>query len=129
MKKSTLYILLSNSSHQSARKDVINYIALTQTVSKLQLAAETMIPRLRSILNHLRYIPSATSTIHNTNTACCTIPPVQSDYKPQGSFKSVGSFDKVYVTGPSTSNNAIVCVYDIFGSEHYPSLLVVINDL
>jgi dienelactone hydrolase len=52
---------------------------------------------------------------HNTNVGCCTIPPVQSEYTPKGSFKSVGSFNKVYVTGPDTSTNAIVCVYDIFG--------------
>ncbi|KIK71401.1 hypothetical protein GYMLUDRAFT_33563 [Collybiopsis luxurians FD-317 M1] len=54
-------------------------------------------------------------TTHNTNQACCTIPPVQSDYTPQGSFKSVGNFNKVYVTGPSVSTSAIICVYDIFG--------------
>ncbi|KAF5384702.1 hypothetical protein D9757_006260 [Collybiopsis confluens] len=53
--------------------------------------------------------------VHNTNEACCTIPPVQSNYTPNGSFKSVGSFNKVYVTGPATSTSAIVCVYDIFG--------------
>ncbi|KAJ7225897.1 Alpha/Beta hydrolase protein [Mycena pura] len=53
-------------------------------------------------------------TVHNTNTACCTVPPVQSEYTPKGSFKSVGDFKKVYVTGESSAN-AIVCVYDIFG--------------
>lgn len=54
-------------------------------------------------------------TVHNTNKACCTIPPVDSDYEPKGSFKSFGSFEKVYVTGPSSSDKAIICVYDIFG--------------
>jgi len=54
-------------------------------------------------------------TTHNTNVACCTIPAVLSDYTPKGTFKSLGSFDKVYVTGPDASTNAIVCVYDIFG--------------
>ncbi|KAJ7462766.1 hypothetical protein B0H11DRAFT_95314 [Mycena galericulata] len=52
--------------------------------------------------------------IHNTNAACCSIPPVQSQYTPKGTFKSVGDFKKVYVTG-GPSDNAIVCVYDIFG--------------
>ncbi|KAJ2919319.1 hypothetical protein MD484_g1097, partial [Candolleomyces efflorescens] len=55
------------------------------------------------------------TAIHNTNQACCTIPPVQSDYQPKGTFKSLGDFQRVYVTGPEKSDNAIVCVYDIFG--------------
>jgi len=55
------------------------------------------------------------TTVHNTNKACCSIPPVQSDYQPKGTFKSVGSFKKVYVTGPENSDKKIVCVYDIFG--------------
>jgi len=58
---------------------------------------------------------TTSGAIHNTNTACCTIPPVQSDYTPKGSFKPFGGFGKVYVTGPETSENKIVCVYDIFG--------------
>jgi dienelactone hydrolase len=57
---------------------------------------------------------TASHIIHNTNSACCTIPPVQSEYTPKGTFKSVGDFKKVYVTGQST-DTAIVCVYDIFG--------------
>jgi len=55
------------------------------------------------------------STVHNTNKACCTIPPVQSDYTPKGEFKPVGDFKKVYVTGQNNKENAIVCIYDIFG--------------
>jgi len=57
---------------------------------------------------------TASHIIHNTNTACCTIAPAQSEYTPKGTFKSVGDFKKVYVTG-GPSENAIVCVYDIFG--------------
>ncbi|KAG6885719.1 hypothetical protein C0993_010892 [Termitomyces sp. T159_Od127] len=45
--------------------------------------------------------------IHNTNTACCSIPPVQSDYTPQGSFKSYAGFSRVYVTGPEDSDTKI----------------------
>lgn len=56
------------------------------------------------------------TTIHNTNQACCTIPPVQSDYAPKGTFKPFGEFKKVYVTGPDSSENAIICIFDIFGS-------------
>ena len=59
------------------------------------------------------------TVIHNTNKACCSIPPVQAQYTPLGSFKSLGDFDKVYVTGPESSDNAIVCVYDIFGSAFF----------
>ncbi|KXN81106.1 hypothetical protein AN958_06060 [Leucoagaricus sp. SymC.cos] len=55
------------------------------------------------------------TTIHNTNQACCSIPPVQSDYQPKGTIKPFGDFKRVYVTGPIKSDNAIVCVYDIFG--------------
>ncbi|RXW23830.1 hypothetical protein EST38_g2024 [Candolleomyces aberdarensis] len=55
------------------------------------------------------------TAIHNTNKACCTIPPVQADYQPKGSFKSLGDFQKVYVAGPEKSDNAIICVFDIFG--------------
>ncbi|KAG5729789.1 hypothetical protein E4T56_gene984 [Termitomyces sp. T112] len=55
------------------------------------------------------------TTVHNTNIACCSIPPVQSDYSPKGSFKPHAGFSKVYVTGPENSDTKIVCVYDIFG--------------
>jgi len=55
------------------------------------------------------------STVHNTNQACCSIPPVQSDYQPKGSIKPFGDFNRVYITGPEKSDNALVCVYDIFG--------------
>ncbi|KAJ7102314.1 hypothetical protein B0H15DRAFT_814111 [Mycena belliarum] len=63
---------------------------------------------------------TATSTVHNTNTACCSIPPVQSEYTAKGTFKSVGDFKKVYVTG-TPGDTAIVCVYDIFG--YFPQTL------
>ncbi|KAH9891060.1 Alpha/Beta hydrolase protein [Cubamyces lactineus] len=56
------------------------------------------------------------TAVHNTNVACCTIPPVKSDYQPKGSYKSYAGFSKVYVTGPEKPGNvALVCVYDIFG--------------
>ncbi|KAM6498371.1 Alpha/Beta hydrolase fold [Amanita muscaria] len=51
----------------------------------------------------------------STSVACCTIPPVHSKYTPKGVFKPYGQFNRVYLTGPDTSENAIVCVYDIFG--------------
>jgi hypothetical protein len=69
----------------------------------------------------------SSTEVHNTNKACCTIPPVHSDYSPKGSFKSYGDFDRVYVTGPASSENAIVCVFDIFGSvfdDLYSSLII-----
>jgi len=54
------------------------------------------------------------STVHNTNKACCSIPAVQVDYTPAGTYKSYGAFDRVYVTGDK-SETALVVVYDIFG--------------
>ena len=54
------------------------------------------------------------STIHNTNKACCSIPPVLAEYTPKGSYKPDGAFDRVYVTGDD-KENALIMVYDIFG--------------
>lgn len=36
--------------------------------------------------------------------ACCSIPPVQSDYKSKGSYEKVGQFDKAYVVGDSKTH-------------------------
>ncbi|KAH9945607.1 hypothetical protein B0H21DRAFT_694051 [Amylocystis lapponica] len=59
---------------------------------------------------------STATVIHNSNEACCTIPPVKSDYAPKGSYKSYAGFTKVYVTGPALpADTAIVTVFDIFG--------------
>ncbi|KAK0245904.1 Alpha/Beta hydrolase protein [Armillaria nabsnona] len=55
------------------------------------------------------------TTVHNTNEACCTIPPVLSEYEAKGTIKPYAGFQKVYITGPSTSENAIVAIFDIFG--------------
>jgi len=77
-----------------------------------------MLTRLRTLLHHLNHakMSTASTTVHNTNVACCTIPPVRSDYTPKGTYKSYGGFRKVYVTGPATlGDKALVCVYDIFG--------------
>jgi len=74
-----------------------------------------MISRLRILSHHLNKAKMSTTTVHNTNKACCSIPPVQSDYTPKGTFSAFGDFNKVYITGPDSSDNAIVCVYDIFG--------------
>jgi len=69
-----------------------------------------MLARLRTLTHHVKM-----STVTNTNVACCTVPAVHSDYTPKGLYKSFGGFQKVYVTGPEKSDNAIVAVYDIFG--------------
>lgn len=78
-----------------------------------------MLARLRAVAHHLSPSHSAakmSTTIHNDNAACCSIPPVRSDYTPKGSYKSYAGFTKVYVTGPTTPGNvALICVYDIFG--------------
>lgn len=50
-----------------------------------------------------------------SSSACCSIPAVTSDYTPKGTYKSLGDFDKVYVTGTEGSDKALICVFDIFG--------------
>jgi hypothetical protein len=67
-----------------------------------------MLPRLRAVLRHFH--PRMSSTVHNPNTACCSIPPVHSAYSPKGTFQSIGNFHRVYVTGPDVSENAIICI-------------------
>lgn len=46
--------------------------------------------------------------------ACCSLPPVKSEYAPQGSVVEVGGIE-VYSVGPSDAKAAIVGIYDIFG--------------
>ena len=53
-----------------------------------------MLTRLRTVLHHLNRAAMST-TVHNTNQACCTIPPVLSDYSPKGSFQSYAGISKV----------------------------------
>jgi len=53
---------------------------------------------------------------HNTNKACCTIPPVSSKYEPIGKYLEPGyGLGKTYVVGPDNSETAVICVFDIFG--------------
>lgn len=84
-----------------------------------------MFTRLRTLihsLNHSRTMASSTTSqptqpVVNSNPACCSIPPVSSDYAPKGSYTSFpdAGFQRTYVTGPSTSSTALITVYDIFG--------------
>lgn len=46
--------------------------------------------------------------------ACCTVPPVQVDYKEKGSFTQVEGM-KTYQTGSSSAKSGLLIVYDIFG--------------
>ncbi|KAF8575506.1 alpha/beta-hydrolase [Ramaria rubella] len=55
------------------------------------------------------------TTIHNSNTACCSIPPVQSSYQPVGTIKPYVGFQRAYVTGPEDTGRALIGVFDIFG--------------
>ena len=57
----------------------------------------------------------STQPVVNSNPACCSIPPVQHDYTPKGSFSPFAGFNRAYITGPSQSSLAIITVYDIFG--------------
>ena len=40
---------------------------------------------------------STATAVHNTNVACCTLPPVRSDYKEKGFYKAYAGFDKVSI--------------------------------
>ncbi|KAK0524200.1 hypothetical protein OC834_003692 [Tilletia horrida] len=51
----------------------------------------------------------------NTNKACCTIPPVKSDYSDfKGAYETIEGLN-TYVTGDASSKKAIVATQDIFG--------------
>lgn len=65
-----------------------------------------MFVRLRSLFHHLNRATMST-TIHNTNVACCTIPGVKSDYSPKGTIKSYGGFEKVCLYTLTYSRNGV----------------------
>ncbi|KAI8881755.1 alpha/beta-hydrolase [Backusella circina FSU 941] len=46
--------------------------------------------------------------------ACCSIPPVASNYSPVGTIENFGDLP-VYSTGPKDSKNVVLVFYDIFG--------------
>ncbi|CAD6574671.1 MAG: hypothetical protein TREMPRED_001196 [Tremellales sp. Tagirdzhanova-0007] len=46
--------------------------------------------------------------------ACCTLPPVQAEYSPKGSYSDVGGLNS-YVVGPENAESAILYIYDVFG--------------
>lgn len=77
-----------------------------------------MLTRLRTILQHLNFARADMSTtVHNTNEACCSIPPVQSDYEPKGTYKAYGGFKRV------RSHLAVRGIYAevvIAGVRHWP---------
>ena len=60
--------------------------SLFEMFSRLRTLAHQLAPRIRT---------GKMSTVHNKNVACCSIPPVESDYTPKGTFKSYGGFNKV----------------------------------
>jgi len=60
-------------------------------------------------------------TVQNSNTACCSIPPVHHDYEAKGEYKSFAGIDKVYMVGPEGTGKAIIIIYDIFG--YFPQTL------
>lgn len=80
-----------------------------------------MLTRLSIIFRHLNPLARTMSTVHNTNKACCSIPPVQVDYTAKGTYKPHGAFDRVYVTGDK-SETALVVIFDIFGWVNLKSL-------
>ncbi len=46
--------------------------------------------------------------------ACCSLPPVKSDYVPVGKTEKFLDMD-VYVVGPADAKVALIGIYDIFG--------------
>jgi len=79
-----------------------------------------MFTRLRALVHHLNHSKMSTASggthVVNSNPACCSIPPVKSNYTPKGIYEAYAGFKKVYITGPpKRSDMAIVAVYDIFG--------------
>ena len=78
-----------------------------------------MLNRLLALAHHLNHRKMSTATglgkVVNSNTACCSVPPVQSNYKPKGTYAPYAGFKRVYATGSEGSGIAIVAVYDIFG--------------
>ncbi|CAE6434248.1 unnamed protein product [Rhizoctonia solani] len=65
------------------------------------------------------------STIPGDNPVCCTIPPVESNYQPKGTFETVNGWS-TYVTGDKASKKAIVVIMDVFASQGF---YVVMPDL
>ncbi|KAH7339508.1 dienelactone hydrolase [Rhizoctonia solani] len=54
------------------------------------------------------------STIPGDNPVCCTIPPVESNYKPKGTFETINGAS-TYVIGDKASKKAIIVTMDVFG--------------
>ncbi|CAG7731309.1 unnamed protein product [Allacma fusca] len=48
------------------------------------------------------------------NDACCTLPPIRSDYTPTGRVFKIGDLE-VYETADTTPKKVLICAYDIFG--------------
>ena len=56
---------------------------------------------------------SALMSVTNT-AACCTLPPVQAEYTPKGSYSDFTGL-KTYITGEEDAKQAVLIVYDVFG--------------
>ncbi|KAK9768575.1 hypothetical protein K7432_000639, partial [Basidiobolus ranarum] len=48
------------------------------------------------------------------NKACCSLPPVVSNYAPKGTFEQIDDL-AVYFVGPKDAKKSVVVIYDIFG--------------
>ncbi|CAE6404412.1 unnamed protein product [Rhizoctonia solani] len=93
---------------------VINFGLRLQLVSPRPLQ---FIPSAR--VTHIQSHPFSSalntmSTIPRDNPVCCTIPPVESNYKPKGTFETINGFS-TYVIGEKTSKKAILVTMDVFG--------------
>lgn len=45
---------------------------------------------------------------------CCTLPPVQAEYTPKGTYGTLNGI-KTYEVGPTDTGKAVLFVYDVFG--------------
>lgn len=81
-----------------------------------------MLFRLRQLAHRPNHSKKATALIfrgvtrpitlmsHNTNKACCTIPPISSNYEPKGKYLEPGyGFSKTYVVGPDNPETVVIC--------------------
>lgn len=47
--------------------------------------------------------------------SCCTLPPVSSNYQPEGTDSTIINGMTVYETKNKSSKTVLICAYDIFG--------------
>lgn len=62
----------------------------------------------------MSYLHASPVILTAASSACCTLPPVQVEYTPKGTYEDVAGI-KSYTIGPEDSKSSVLFVYDIFG--------------